>query len=183
MASDAAKALERGIRQLIKPEMVSRGFSYEASTRTFRRRSSECIQIVDFQIGVRTMAGKFTVNLAVFHPEYCEPVSREFVPDEPREVHCLMEFRRRLSVLRDTPLTTFFRNRVRSTDSFLRWWLVTPTDKWWPFTSDAVQVTTALGSMRELLFVRGLDWLDRNSDVTLLKAAYEKLLFPAKGVA
>src|SRR3989442_1325327 len=125
MGSDAAKTLERGIRQLIKPEMVSRAFSYEASTRTFRRRSGECIQIVDFQIGVTIMAGKFTVNLGVFHPEYCDAVSPELVPDKPRERHCLMEFRERLSLLRDTPLTKFFRNRVRST----KWWLVTPTDK------------------------------------------------------
>ena len=183
MASDAVKALERGIRQLIKPEMVSRGFSYESSTRTFRRPSGECIQIVDFQIGVRTLAGKFTVNLAVFHPEYSDPISRELLPDGPRESHCLMEFRRRLSVLRDTPLTKFFRNRVRSTDSFLKWWLVTPTDKWWSFTSDDVQVATALGLVRELLLARGLDWLDRNSDVTLLKAAYEKLSLHAKVVA
>ena len=129
------------------------------------------------------MAGEFTVNLAVFHPKYCEPVSSEILSGGPRESHCLMDFRRRLSFLRDTPLTRFFRNRVRTTDSFLKWWLVTPTDKWWPYTSDAVQVAKQLDLVRELLLARGLDWLDRNSDVAILKAGYEKLSLHAKIVA
>jgi hypothetical protein len=60
---------------------------------------------------------------------------------------------------------------------------VTPTDKWWSYTSDAVQVATPLGLVKELLLARGLDWLDRNSDVALLKAAYEKLSLHAKVVA
>jgi hypothetical protein len=180
MASDAIKTLEKGIRDLIKPEMASRDFSYEPSTRTVRRPSGECMQIVEFHIGVRTMAGKFTVNLAVFHPKYCDSVSQEFPPGKPRELDCLMEFRRRLSVLRDTPLTKFFRHRVRNTDNYLKWWLVTPTDKWWSFTPGQVQVGDALGSVRGLLLARGLDWLDQNSDVVLLKAAHEKLSLHAK---
>jgi hypothetical protein len=178
MATDRVKALESGIRQLIKPEMVSRKFSYDSSTRTFRRTSGECIQIVAFQIGVRSMEGKFTVNLAVFHPDHCDPASRALLPDRPRDFHCRMDFRRRLSVLRDTPLTRFFRSRVRSTDSLLKWWLVTPSDNWWSFTADDEQVATELGLVKELLLSRGLDWLDRNSDVALLKAADEKLSLP-----
>ena len=174
MASNPIKALESGICQLIKPEMMRHGFAYEDSTRTFRRRSGECTQLVDFPVGVRTMAGQFTANVAVFHPVYRDPGSQELVLDQPREFHCLMEFRRRLSILRDTPFTKFFQNRVHGTDSFLKWWLVTPTDKWWSFSSDDAQVATALGSVKELLLTRGLDWLDRNSDVALLKAAHER---------
>jgi hypothetical protein len=175
MASDRVKALENGIRLLIKPELVCRGFSYEASTRTFRRPSSECIQIVDFQIGVRSMAGQFTVNLAVFHPEYGYPDWRNLPPDQVRESHCLMAFRCRLSALRDTPFTRFFRRLITDTDSFLKWWLITPTDRWWSFTPDDAQVEGELNLVRGLLLAKGLDWLDQNSDVELLKAAHKGL--------
>src|SRR5437773_9154548 len=63
MATDRMRALEDGIKQFIKPEMIAQSFSYDSSTRTFRRPCRECTQIVNFQAGVRTMAGKFTVNL------------------------------------------------------------------------------------------------------------------------
>ena len=175
MSAESIKILENGIRQLIKPDVVKCGFSYDSSTRTFRKQSGECLQIMSFQIGVRSMEGQFTVNLAVFHPEYREPACRAFPPpDKPGEFDSLMEFRRRLSSLRDTPLTKFFRKRIRNTDSFLKWWLVTPTDYWWTFTEEQTQVATELGLVRELFLARGLDWLNQNSDVALLKAAYEK---------
>ena len=180
MATDRMWALEHGIKQFIKPEMVGQSFSYDSSTRTFRRPCRECTQIVNFQVGVRTRAGKFTVNLGVFHPQYREVAAAEVHPDPPREFDCLMKFRRRLSALRYTRLTRFFQSRIHNTDSFLKWWLVTPTDKWWPFSPDESQVANQLSSVRELLFTKGLDWLNQNSDVTQLRAAHEKLKSHAK---
>jgi hypothetical protein len=173
MASEAVQALERGIHQIIEPELVRRGFKHERSTRAFRRQSGECTQIVEFQIGARSMAGKFTVNLAVFHPDYCDAAVRELGTDRPREFHCLMKFRIRLSLLRDTLFARVFRVQCRDTGSFPKRWLTTPTDKWWPFSPDEAQVATALRSVGELLLVRGLDWLDEKSDAALLKVAYD----------
>jgi hypothetical protein len=174
MATERMRALEDGIKQLIKPEMAEQSFSYDSATRTFRRPCGECTHIVNFQVGVRLMEGKFTVNLGVFHPEYRDRAAAQGHGKPPREFDCLMEFRRRLSTLRSTPLTSFFQSRIRNTDRFLKWWLVTPTDKWWPFTADTSQVAKQLTSVSKLLFTRGLDWLNRNSDVTRLKAAHEK---------
>ncbi|MGZ4971941.1 MAG: DUF4304 domain-containing protein [Limisphaerales bacterium] len=155
--------------------MLVQGFSYDSPARTFRRSSGGCTQIVNFQVGVRTMEGKFTVNLGVFHQDYHQKTSAEVPAKPPRESDCLMEFRRRLSVLRYTPVTAFFQSLIHNHDSFLKWWLVTPIDKWWAFTSDEPQVAKQLTCVRELLFTRGLEWLNQNSDVTLLGAAHEKL--------
>ncbi len=89
MATDRMRALEDGIKQFIKPEMIAQSFSYDSSTRTFRRPCRECTQIVNFQAGIRTMAGKFTVNLGVFHPQFREVAAAEVQPDPPREFDCL----------------------------------------------------------------------------------------------
>jgi hypothetical protein len=170
-----AKILERGIRRIIKPEMMTRNFSYDSANRTFRRPSGECIQIVDFQIGVRTMTGKFTANLAVFHPEYREPALRDVPPPAaPKESDCLMDYRCRLAVLRDTVITKYFRKRIHNADTFWKWWLVTPTDHWWSIAADDAQIVAELATVRELLLTRGLGWLEQNSNVALLKAAYYK---------
>lgn len=175
MATDRIRALANGISKVIKPEMVSRGFHYDSSTRTFRKPSDECTQIVNFQAGVRTMEGQFKVNLAVYHAHYRNPAPPSD-PDCPRECNCLWEFRKPLSHLRDTPFRKFFRLFLRNSDG----WLVTPTDYWWPFTSDEAQVAKELGFVRGLLLDRGLDWLDRNSDVPRLKVTHDKMLLRMK---
>lgn len=176
MDAESLRTLESGINKIIRPEMEGRGFSHEGAcscehaASTFRRQCGECIQIVQFQAGDRTLAGTFTVNLAVYHPQYCEPALLDLRPEQPYESHCLMDFRLRLSVLRFTPLIRFYRNRPPGGRSFLGWWLTGLTDKWWRLTPDDAQLSRDLSSVRGLLLSRGLAWLDQNSDVALLKA-------------
>jgi len=117
MNAASLEPLEAAICQVIQPEMERRNFAHEgARTREhsagiFRRQTGACTQIVEFQVGDRTLAGKFTVNLAVYHPQYCEPALLDFRPEQPSEGDCLMDFRLRLSVLRFSPLVRFYRNR------------------------------------------------------------------------
>jgi len=118
------------------------------------------------------MEGQFTVNLGVYHPEYRDSAKYKPVSDHPKEYDCLV--RARLSTLRDTPITRSFRPRIHSPDTFLKWWLVTADDKWWPFSEDEGQVERQLESLCSLLLNTGLEWLERHSDPTLLKVEYDK---------
>jgi hypothetical protein len=173
MSTDRLKVLASGIRRVIEPAMSAQRFKYEPSTRTFRRPSGTCTQIVNFQAGVRSMEGQFTVNLGVYHPEFRLNAKHKPVSDRPKENDCVV--RERLAMLRETPITRYFRPRIHSTDTFLKWWLVTTDDKWWPFTEDEGQVRQQLESLRGLLLSTGLEWLERHSDLNLLKAEYDKL--------
>ncbi len=183
MTTPRVKALTSALRQSLKPALATQGFSFETSTRTFRRAAGSCTQIVNFQVGVRSLEGQFTVNLALFHPQYnAAAIHGDICPERPLEYHCVL--RQRLSILRETLLTRYFQPRMRGPDSFLGHWLTTPADKWWRFTEDEKQAIAELKSVERLLQAKGIPWLERNSEESILKAEYSKLRplpLPARG--
>jgi Domain of unknown function (DUF4304) len=174
MGTERIKVLAARVKEVIAPSLLAAKFTYEPATRTFRRSFQDCVQIINFQAGVRSLEGRFTVNLAIFHPQYSELTPATALPVNPKEHDCLMEFRIRLSNLRETFLTRLFRSKVSHPNTFLQWWLVTPSDKWWDFSANKQQVDRSLQSIHQLLMGPGLAWLDHNSNPDALKAAYEK---------
>lgn len=65
--STRAAAFDKALREIAVPARSAQGFNFNGS-RTFRRVSADCriCWIIDFQVGQRSTAGKFTVNLGVF---------------------------------------------------------------------------------------------------------------------
>lgn len=151
--------------------MAARGFRYDSRSRTFRRTAGEFTQIVNIQVGVRSLEGRFTVNLGVFHPAFAAASAPAPDPARPMEYECLPECRARLGLLQPTAFTRFFQRRIRNPRSFIEHWLVTPFDKWWRFGAGAVQVGAALAAVKRMLLERGLPWLDANSDVGVMEHA------------
>lgn len=174
MKTERIKVLAARIKEVIAPSLIAANFTYEPATRTFRRAFQDCVQIINLQAGVRSLEGRFTVNLAVFHPQYSDLISTTALPVNPKEYDCLTEFRVRLSTLRETFLTRLFRGRISHPNTFLKWWLVTPSDRWWNFSANEQQVDRSLQSIHQLLMGPGLAWLDQNSNPDVLRAAYEK---------
>jgi len=125
------------------------------------------------QSGVRAIEGRLTVNLAIFHPVYRQGEAASPVPERPKEYDCLL--RARLSTLRDTPITKFFRSRIAKPSGLLGWWLITPADYWWQLSDDEAKVQDELKRIEVLLVDRGLDWLALNCDEAGLKEAYENI--------
>jgi hypothetical protein len=173
MSTESLKALDAAIRAVLQPQLAELGFQYEASSRTFRKKVGECTQIVNFQVGLRSLEGRFTVNLGVFHPDVRTDTGTSLMPQKPREFHCLA--RVRLAVLRDTPVTRLFRPFISKPDTSLKWWLITPSDSWWPFTADEAANSGQLTKLRGLLLTRGTSWLDARSDVAALRRAVEQV--------
>ena len=140
--SGRIRALERGLARIWKPALQEHGFVHVARTRGFYRRAGECIQIIEIQPGVRSAEGTFAVNLAVYHPQYHEPAAR--VAGWPREFDCLMERRQRLGALKESWRTKFFKRLFSDTTHWMKWWLTTLPDRWWPFSEDELQVERSL---------------------------------------
>jgi hypothetical protein len=169
--SDRIKALNAAIRESLQPPLLERSFHYEASTRTFRKAVGECTQIVNVQVGLRSLEGRFTVNLAIFHPEYRPGSDRGALPRAPEECDCWE--RTRLGMLRDTLVSKLLGRKFGDDANFLLWRLTTPTDKWWPFTPSEAENRRRLESVKALLFERGLNWLEAKSDVSALRNTHE----------
>lgn len=180
MVTERIKALNAAIRAALQPPLLERGFSYEASTRTFRKAVGECTQIVHVQVGLRSLEGQFTVNLAVFHPDYRPGSDRGVLSRAPEECDCWE--RTRLGTLRDTLVSRLIGRKFGDDANFLLWRLTTPADKWWPFTPSEVENRRQLESVKVLLLARGLNWLEAKSDVSALQATHEMKARRRQGV-
>lgn len=161
MSTARIKALDAAIRETLKPDLEAQGFKYEAGSRTFRKPVGECTQVINVQVGVRSMEGRFTINLGVYHPSHRSGADGVPPTKSPKESDC--RERKRLGGLRDTFFSKFFRGEVGDDANFLKWWLATPSDKWWSFTSDEQHNARQLSSLKELLMTRGTAWLNSKS--------------------
>jgi hypothetical protein len=131
------------------PALAEAGFVFDGR-RTFRRLSADGsgAQIVNFQLGDRFMAGKFTVNVAVYDPARCDA---RVEPAKALEHHCAPALRQRLGLL--------IPGRLRALERLPVVGLVfRPRDTWWA-TDDA----TAVGAATDAVAAYGLPWLEARS--------------------
>lgn len=175
MTSARVKVLTNAVGAVLGPSLREAGFVYDRRDRVFRLRCGEITRIVSFQVGVRSLAGCFTVNLGVYHPVFREDVASA-PPVRPNHYHCLVQVR--LGDLRDTFATALFRRLLSDRDGALAWWLTTSMDKWWRFSEDEVKVEATLLSIAPLLLDRGLSWLQEHATLEVLADAASKLRNP-----
>jgi len=108
-------------------------------------------------------------------PKYNETYEEEIPDQKAREYHCLFDYRQRLAVLRDTPTTSFFKRFVKDTEHWFKWWIVTPSDKWWEFSANEKEVRKAIERVLELLETKGYAWLNDHSKPQDMKVHFQKL--------
>lgn len=142
---------DRAVRQLVAPVLVDLGFRGDRG-RTFRRVSGDgtAAEIIDFQRGQRSLAGRFTVNLGVF-----------FAGDAPaitvghaREYHCAPARRARLGLLAPPAYPRLA--AVPILGVFFQ-----PKDTWWRFGPDYDQTGKRVSVALRLLMAEGIPWLER----------------------
>ena|SRR5690606_13550629 len=125
------------IREVVVPALKEAGFVFDGS-RTFRRfvQDTKYVQIVNFQLGVRSMKERFTVNLAVYHPEHCASLVE---PKKVTDAHCLPGHRERLGVLTQPKRKTLERIPVIGLILIRR-------DRWWRATDPGALENEKKGS-------------------------------------
>lgn len=147
--SSRASAFDKTLREIAVPALEVHGFKFDGA-RTFRRISSDgrTSQIINFQLGQRSMAGKFTVNLGLFTEGDRPGVS----PAHAKEHDCRFECRTRIGALISP------RHPRLASLPFIGMLFGIP-DKWWTFAEDpsrnAASVFTAVDKIR----AHGFGWL------------------------
>lgn len=144
-----AKAFSGLLSRLVVPALADAGFGFDGS-RTFRRlpAGTSRAQIVNFQLGVRFMEGKFTVNLAVYDPD---DAFAQVDPRKALEYHCSPRLRQRLGLLLPVRLGALARLPGVGV-------LFLPRDRWWR-ADDPKSVSDA----RDAVLAHGLAWLESNA--------------------
>lgn len=147
--SSRASAFDKALRDVAVPALAAHGFKFDGS-RTFRRllgdgRSS---QIVNFQLGQRSLEGTFTVNLGIF----IEGDRLGVRPDHAKEYDCQFERRTRIGALIPPRFP-----RLASLP--LVGMLFGIPDKWWPFSDDLSRTCASVSTAVDMIAGHGLGWL------------------------
>ena len=115
-------AFERSLKQIVKPALEECGFTPQ-KTREFVLEGHGRIE---FQLGVRFMVGKFTVNVIMGNESH------------------------RIGQLGDTPWTRLM-NRIFGMRPTLLKDLLMPKDKWWSLTEDQVKMDRTMNEVLDRL--------------------------------
>lgn len=148
-----ASEFTKRLRGSVRPLLQNPDFDFDGS-RTFRRVTENSIlQIVNFQIGLRSLQGRFTVNLAVCH---LDSAGVGIEPMRLKESDCAMDARQRLGFLIPARFSTF--SKLPGIGLIFR-----PRDKWWR-VEDEVAFALVCDAIRDY----GLPWLEGRGRELLL---------------
>jgi hypothetical protein len=169
MPSAAIQEFDRQFRAEAVPALSALGFTL-GEWRTFRRvvehERTQSTQIIEFQVG-RTgwSIGRFTVNLAVFNPDYLPPSWP--IPDgEPQSAGCLTDLVQRLGFLRPADRGLLDRLLGRHPE---------PRDHWWHQSEDPRVMRTEMADATGILVSDGLGWLSARTSLTAFRWALRQL--------
>ena len=146
-----SEAFDRAIGLIMAPALADLGFR-PGRGRTFRRLSADgtAAEIVNFQLGQRSLAARFTVNLGLFVAGDAPNVA----VNQAKEYDCLPARRSRLG------LTTPPRF-PRLAELPVAGLLFQTQDKWW--RAEPSRIEESLSETLQLLKAEGLPWLQRVS--------------------
>ena len=148
------RQFDRQLKAIARPELVARGFVFDGK-RVFRRAIEfdgwTAVQIVEFQLGIKTLVGRFTGNVGVFAERF-RPLDWQAADGAPRTYDCLPAMWKRLGYFFDEP-----RSWVASILGHSK---PARGDYWWEQDSKEHKMAQSLQSALACLRGEALPWLD-----------------------
>jgi hypothetical protein len=126
---------DKSLRAVARPALEKHGYAFDGRRRFVRQTGSGKDLVIEFQLGVRSAQGRFTVNL--------------IAGDQ----------RARLAMLRPSPAARVVERLLGDRDP---WWkgIFLPKDRWWPVSSRQPQMDAAVGETIAAIEAYGLSWLE-----------------------
>jgi len=152
--SAASGTFDQALRSAVRDALQGQSFVFD-KRRTFRKviGGGAAVQIINFQLGQRSLQGKFAVNLGVYVPGDLAVNPPDLKPEDALEYHCAPGRRERLGRLIPRPLPAL---------QHVPWLgaLFGPKDLWWPFSEDTRLTETSIAAALDTLRQYGFRWLD-----------------------
>lgn len=153
MPKTSLQQIDKQLKLIIKPELLNAGFT-DDGRRTFRRTISHegtnSVQIINFQVGIKSRTGYFTANLAVYNAELRNDPSIES-GEPPQCFHCLPDLVTRLGFFKEPKNSLFSRIFQQSETS---------RDYWWRQSENETRMKKTVEEVKAILFYKGIPWLE-----------------------
>lgn len=149
--SARSDTFDRCLRRIVSPRLEALGFTFDKS-RSYRRvdTARASVEIVQFQLGQRSMEGRFTVNLGVLEAAEAAGVAL----DKALPVHC----RRQTRIGFAAPPRWPRLERIPAIG-----FLFGARDRWWRFSAETAFTTRQLEQACGEIQRHGIAWLERQA--------------------
>lgn len=166
------KKLQQFDKQLSKivAPLLEKQYSFvRVKPRVFLRQTlkgnTKFIQIIDFQIGIKHLTGKFTVNLGVFNKELGNE-SQEDIPESSITIaDCMLDMTIRLNKFY-TPPVSLLKKLFRGRPSDIEYW--------WTQYESKQKMGNTLSAVADLLQAHAFLWLEEKSSPEAFRQAHEQ---------
>lgn len=130
-------AFEKSLRSVARPALERHGYAFDGGRRFVRQAESGEDLVVEFQLGVRSAEGRFTVNL-IAGDRWA-----------------------RLGMVRPTRLARAVGRLLGDRDP---WWkgILLPKDKWWPIRAEQTAMDAVMAETLAAIEAYGLSWVERH---------------------
>ena len=169
--SDRTAVLKKCLKEILMPELVQHSYNYDGKY-TFRHidNKKQTVKLIEFQPGIKSATGQFTVNLAIYSLLYNihSPIQ---TLEDVHSGYCFI--RDRLGCVRKPG--RFWSIIFGVSD---KWWkqiLYGPRDIWWNFSENRQITESSVNECRQLIEDVGLAWLEKNGDVDVIKKSYDTI--------
>ncbi len=163
------------LRAQVAQTLATDGYTFDKK-RTFRRTmlvdGHRIIQLLEFQMGIKNLVGRFTVNYGVYSADFCPP-DWDNPGDVPRSCDCLPDKQHRLGQLRK-PERKLSDRLLRRTPE--------PFDYWWPQEESFEKMELVLDEVTHLIRSGAQSILDADSRIGSLQESYDDLAKRRQGV-
>lgn len=170
MTTQRIRTFDKALRCQARPRLATVGFQFD-ERRTFRRTVPHgfgtSTHIVEFQIGLRSLAGRFTVNIGVFNANHHKSLLHVSGPSgHPETSYCYPEQWVRLGrIMRPRGIRSRLpRTRRARTE-----------DRWWPLHEKPARMERRLRSVLQILWEDGLEWLSAHDTLEAFHLAESEL--------
>ena len=139
------------LKEIVSPELGELGFVYDRS-RTYRRVSADqsSVEVINFQLGQRSLEGKFTVNLGAASRDQANNVALSKI--QPH--NCQHQSR-------IGPVLPPRSERLK--DVRYLGMIFGANDKWWRFSENKDFTSQQVGEVFEKILAHGIPWLEKKS--------------------
>ena len=120
--------------------------------------------IVHFQVGIKSLAGRFTVNLVVYHTKFC--LNPDVTPETATFGDGFLELWARAAQLEPVRPSLIGRIMRRSAE---------PPDRWWEQSPDPAAMAAALREPLALVLAHAPAWFERYGTEEACRQAYERV--------
>ena len=129
----------KSLRRIAKPALESVGFNFDGKRRFTKIGYDERELVIEYQVGIGTMQGEFTVNLIVG------------------------ESMERLGMIKSTLLSKAVNKLFGDYDP---WWkgVFLPKDKWWKISPFQEEMDSIVGKTVAELKEYGIAWIERREE-------------------